>query len=110
VGEASREGQMALQAMVDGLGRAVDAIERIHGEVEQQAGVVDDLLDAMRGVREIAGASRTRTEQTALAAHQQSAAMEELSDASQSLAGMASEMNTLAERFRVADELVPAAD
>ena len=104
VGEASREGQTALAAMVEGLGRAVDAIERIHGEVEAQAAAVDELLSTMQGVQEIAGASRARTEQTASAAQQQGAAMEELSDASQSLAGMAMDMNALADRFRVADE------
>ena len=104
VGEASREGQSALQAMVEGLGRAVEAIERIHGEVEAQAAAVEELLESMRGVQEIAGASRARTEQTASAAQQQGAAMEELSDASQTLAGMALEMHGLAERFRVAED------
>jgi methyl-accepting chemotaxis protein len=101
VGEASREGETALASMVDGLRRAVLAIERIHGEVEAQAGVVDELLVAMHDVEEIAHATRARTEQTASAAQQQGAAMEELTDASQSLAGMAMHMNDLAERFRV---------
>jgi methyl-accepting chemotaxis protein len=73
VGEASRDGQTALSAMVEGLHRAVEAIERIHGEVEAQA------------------------------AQQQSAAMEELADASQTLAGMALAMNDLAEGFRVGE-------
>ena len=101
VGEASREGEAALGSMVDGLRRAVESIERIHGEVEAQAGVMDELLAAMRDVQDIAGNSRARTEQTAAAAQQQGAAMEELADASQSLAGMAFHMNSLAERFRV---------
>ena len=103
VGEASRDGQAALSAMVDGLRRAVEAIEGIHSEVEAQAAVVDDLLGAMRGVQEIAGESRARTEHTASAAQQQSAAMEELADASQTLAMMAMTMNELADRFRVVD-------
>ncbi|HEX6911874.1 MAG TPA: methyl-accepting chemotaxis protein [Longimicrobium sp.] len=103
VGEASRDGQTALSAMVDGLHRAVEAIERIHAEVEAQAAAVDELLNAMRGVQAIAGESRARTEHTATAAHQQSAAMEELADASQTLAGMALAMNDLAEQFRVGE-------
>ncbi|HEX6039678.1 methyl-accepting chemotaxis protein [Longimicrobium sp.] len=103
VGDAARDGQSALSAMVDGLHRAVEAIERIHAEVEAQASAVDEVLTAMRGVQAIAGQSRARTEHTATAAHQQSAAMEELADASQTLAGMAMAMNDLAERFRVAD-------
>ena len=103
VGEASRDGQSALAAMVEGLSRAVEAIERIHGEVEAQASGVDELLGAMRGVQEIAAEGRARTEHTAAAAEQQSAAMEELADASQTLAGMALEMNSLAARFRVGD-------
>ena len=103
VGEASRDGQTALSAMVDGLHRAVEAIERIHGEVEAQAAAVDELLGAMRGVQTIAGQSRARTEHTASAAQQQSAAMEELADASQTLAGMALAMNDLADRFRVGE-------
>jgi methyl-accepting chemotaxis protein len=104
VGEASRDGQTALSAMVDGLHRAVEAIEHIHAEVEAQAAAVDELLGAMRGVQAIAGESRARTEHTATAAHQQSAAMEELADASQTLAGMALAMNDLAEQFHVGDE------
>ncbi|HST61805.1 MAG TPA: methyl-accepting chemotaxis protein [Longimicrobium sp.] len=103
VGEASRDGQTALSAMVDGLHRAVEAIERIHGEVEAQAAAVDELLTSMRGVQTIAGQSRARTEHTASAAQQQSAAMEELADASQTLAGMALAMNDLADGFRVAE-------
>jgi methyl-accepting chemotaxis protein len=103
VGEASRDGQTALSAMVDGLHRAVEAIERIHGEVEAQAAAVDELLASMRGVQSIAAQSRSRTEHTAAAAQQQSAAMEELADASQTLAGMALAMNDLAERFRVGE-------
>lgn len=101
VGQASREGEVALGSMVDGLRRAVESIERIHGEVEAQAGVMDELLAAMRDVQAIAGNTRARTEQTASAARQQGAAMEELSDASQNLAGMAFHMNSLADRFRV---------
>ena len=101
VGEASREGEVALGSMVDGLRRAVEAIERIHGEVEAQAGVMDELLAAMRDVQEIAQNTRSRTEQTAAAAQEQGAAMEELADASQSLAGMAMHMHDLAERFKV---------
>jgi methyl-accepting chemotaxis protein len=103
VGDASRDGQTALTAMVDGLHRAVEAIERIHNEVEAQAAAVDELLTSMRGVQDIAGQSRARTEHTASAAQQQSAAMEELADASQTLAGMAMAMNDLADRFRVGD-------
>jgi methyl-accepting chemotaxis protein len=103
VGEASRDGQTALSAMVDGLHSAVEAIERIHGEVEAQAAAVDELLASMRGVQSIAAQSRARTEHTAAAAQQQSAAMEELADASQTLAGMALAMNDLAEGFRVGD-------
>ncbi len=104
VGEASRDGQSALSAMVDGLHRAVEAIERIHNEVEAQAAAVDEVLTAMRGVQAIAGQSRARTEHTATAAQQQSAAMEELADASQTLAGMAMAMNDLADQFRVSDD------
>jgi methyl-accepting chemotaxis protein len=103
VGEASRDGQTALSAMVEGLHRAVEAIERIHGEVEAQAAAVDELLASMRGVQSIAAQSRARTEHTAAAAQQQSAAMEELADASQTLAGMALAMNDLAEGFRVGE-------
>ena len=101
VGEASREGQTALASMVDGLRRAVEAIERIHGEVEAQAGVMDELLASMRHVQEIAQNTRARTEQTAAAAQEQGAAMEELADASQSLAEMATHMHQVTERFRV---------
>jgi methyl-accepting chemotaxis protein len=101
VGEASREGEAALGSMVDGLRSAVEAIERIHAEVEAQAGVMDELLTAMRHVQDIAQNTRTRTEQTASAAQQQGAAMEDLADSSQSLAEMAMHMHALAERFRV---------
>ncbi|MBW3572343.1 MAG: methyl-accepting chemotaxis protein [Gemmatimonadetes bacterium] len=107
VGEASRDGQSSLAAMVEGLSRALEAIEHIHGEVEEQAAGVDDLLAAMRGVEVIAGESRARTEQTARAAENQNAAMEELAQASQSLAGMAQEMNALADRFRVGNGTGP---
>jgi len=101
VGEASREGEAALASMVGGLRSAVEAIERIHAEVEAQAGVMDELMTAMRHVHDIAQNTRTRTEQTASAAQQQGAAMEDLADSSQSLAGMAMHMHDLAERFRV---------
>jgi methyl-accepting chemotaxis protein len=101
VGEANREGQTALASMVDGLRRAVEAIERIHGEVEAQAGVMDELLASMRNVQEIAHNTRARTEQTAAAAQEQGAAMEELADNSQILAEMAIRMNQLTDRFRV---------
>jgi methyl-accepting chemotaxis protein len=103
VGDASRDGQAALRAMVEGLGRAVDAIERLHAQVEAQAAVVEDVLETMRGVQAIAGEARSRTEQTAAAAAEQSAAMEELAGASGSVAAMAAEMIRLAERFRVED-------
>jgi methyl-accepting chemotaxis protein len=103
VGEASRDGQQALSSMVEGLGRATDAIERMHAQIEEQTAVVEELLAAMSHVREIADAGRRRTEQTAAAAHQQTSAMDELADASQSLAGMAMNMQSLAGRFRVAD-------
>jgi hypothetical protein len=46
---------------------------------------------------------RLRTDQTSAAAAQQSAAMEELSAASQALASMAAGMIRLADRFRVED-------
>ncbi|HYH83662.1 MAG TPA: methyl-accepting chemotaxis protein [Longimicrobium sp.] len=101
VGAASREGETALGSMVDGLRSAVEAIERIHAEVEAQAGVMDELLAAMHHVQEIAKNTRSRTEQTASAAQQQGAAMEEVADTSQTLAEMAMHMNVLAERFRV---------
>ena len=101
VGSASSEGQAALQSMVDGLGRAVDAIERIHGEVEAQSAVLDEVTQAIRDVEKIAASSRERTEQTASAAQQQGAAMEELADASQTLVEMAMTMMVLADRFRV---------
>jgi methyl-accepting chemotaxis protein len=103
VGEASRDGEQALTAMVAGLGRAVDAIERMHAQVEAQARVVDEVLQAMHGVEEIAGEGRTRTEQTATAAAEQSAAMEEVAATSQGLAEMAAGMARLTERFRVED-------
>jgi methyl-accepting chemotaxis protein len=103
VGEASRDGQSALSSMVEGLGRATDAIERMHAQIEEQTAVVEELLGAMSHVREIADAGRRRTEQTAAAAHQQTSAMDELADTSQELAEMAMNMQTLASRFRVAE-------
>jgi methyl-accepting chemotaxis protein len=101
VGERSQEGREALGSMVAGLRRAVEAIEQIHQEVETQSAVVDDLLAAMHDVQEIATESRRRTELTASATQEQSAAMEELAATSQNLAGMALAMEEAAGRFRV---------
>jgi methyl-accepting chemotaxis protein len=103
VGERSHEGRAALAAMVAGLGRAVEEIERIHGQVEAQTEVLDDLLGAMHDVQRIASGSRLRTEQTASATQEQSAAMEELAATSQNLAGMAIAMEQVAARFRVGE-------
>jgi methyl-accepting chemotaxis protein len=102
VGAASEGGRQALATMVKGLRGAVDTIERLYGEVEAQSVVVGELLEAMAHVREIAGASRARTDQTATAAHQQGAAMQELASTSEQLAAMATEMSEVAGRFRVA--------
>jgi methyl-accepting chemotaxis protein len=101
VGAASEEGRVALETMVGGLRGAVEAIERIHAEVEAQSEVLGELVEAMHDVQRIASASRARTGQTAAAAQQQGAAMEEIAGTTQQLAGMAAEMNEVARRFRV---------
>ena len=101
VGTASAAGGTALAELVKGLRGAANSIERIHGEVEGQAEAMDELLESMQHLQEIAADSRARTEQTAAAATQQGSSMEELADASQSLASMASSMARSAARFRV---------
>jgi methyl-accepting chemotaxis protein len=104
VGAASDGSRGALGALLEALREAGTAIERIHGEVEAQAGVMSELLVAMQEVRSIAGASRERAEHTAAAAQEQTAATEELSATSQELARMASAMTALAGRFHLHDE------
>ncbi len=104
VGAASDGSRGALGALLEALRDAGSAIERIHGEVEAQAGVMSELLVAMQEVRSIAGASRERAEHTAAAAQEQTAATEELSATSQELARMASAMTALAGRFHLHDD------
>ena len=103
VGNASAAGGAALAALLDGLRGAAGAIERIHGEVEGQAEVMDELLESMQHMQEIAADGRARTEQTAAAATQQGSSMEELADTSQTLAAMAASMARSAAHFRVAE-------
>lgn len=101
VGEASNGGRAALTALVGGLQQAIGAIERIHAEVEAQASIMDELLEAMQEIQDIAHAGRERTEHTAAAARDQTAATEELSATGQNLARMATTLTELTARFRV---------
>ncbi|MBD0320487.1 MAG: hypothetical protein ICV87_09155, partial [Gemmatimonadetes bacterium] len=101
VGQASATGRTALDSLVGGLRGAVGTIEHIHTEVETQAGVMDEMLEAMLQIQEITESTRGRSEQTAAATEQQSAAMEQLAATSQELAQLASALSQLATRFRV---------
>ena len=101
VGQASAAGRTALNSLVGGLRGAVGTIEHIHGEVETQAAVMDEMLVAMLQIQEITESTRGRSEQTAAATEQQSAAMEQLAATSQELAQLASSLSQLATRFRV---------
>jgi methyl-accepting chemotaxis protein len=55
----------------------------------------------MQHVQRIAAESRARTGQTAQAAREQGASMEEIAGTSTQLASMAAEMSAVAGRFRV---------
>ncbi|MDQ3555959.1 MAG: methyl-accepting chemotaxis protein [Gemmatimonadota bacterium] len=107
VGHASDGGRAALGDLVGGLRRATDAIEHINREAAAQAATMDDLLEAMQGVQEIARRSAARAEETAAAAEQQAASTDQLSATSQQLLDMSIALSALAGRFRTGGEAGP---
>jgi|GEM_PF-859082 len=100
-GEVAEEGRAALSALVEGLGRMVDEMERIAREAEAQFGALESVRRGMEQVDDLARSVGDRTRAGAAAAEQQAAAMQEVSAGSQQLARVASALDALAARFRV---------
>jgi methyl-accepting chemotaxis protein len=109
-GEVAEEGQAALSALVEGLGRMVDEMERIAREAEAQFGALESVRRGMEQVDDLARSVGDRTRAGAAAAEQQAAAMQEVAAGSQQLARVAAALDALAARFRVEPALhLPAA-
>ncbi len=105
VGDVAENGRVALASIVRGLERTVAFVEQIARDVERQAGALGGLRDDMGRVRQIAGASAARAQQTAAAADAQWSAMEELARGSQGAAETAAGLRALAGRFRLASDV-----
>ena len=101
VGRASDEGRVALGVMVEGLRRAVRTIDHVHREVEVQAAIMDEMLEAMMEVQQVTDSARARADDTAAAAEQQRTAMDQLTSTSQELAGLAGSLSGLATSFHI---------
>ena len=108
VGDVAENGRLALVSIVRGLERTVAFVDQIARDVERQAASLGGLRDDMGRVRQIAGASAARAQQTAAAADAQWSAMEELARGSQGAAETAAALRALAGRFRVHADPAPA--
>jgi methyl-accepting chemotaxis protein len=108
VGAVAGAGKDSLGIIVQGLGRTVEFIERITGDVDRQAAAMDALRQDVVRIRQIAGATLERARRSAGAAEDQRAAMQHLAETSQRTAGTAATLDALAGRFRVAEPAVPA--
>jgi methyl-accepting chemotaxis protein len=103
VGEVAGAGRDSLGSIVAGLGRTVDFIERITGDVDRQAESMTALRTDVARVRAIAGTSLERARRGAAAADEQRRAMEHLAETTQRTAGTAGTLDALAARFRAAE-------
>jgi methyl-accepting chemotaxis protein len=108
VGAVAGAGKDSLGIIVQGLGRTVEFIERITGDVDRQAAAMEALRADVGRIRQIAGATLERARRSAGAAEDQREAMQHLADTSQQTAGTAASLDALAARFRVAESAVPA--
>jgi methyl-accepting chemotaxis protein len=108
VGAVAGAGRDSLGIIVQGLGRTVEFIERITGDVDRQAAAMEALRQDVVRIREIAGGTLERARRSAGASEEQREAMQHLAETSQRTAGAAATLDALARRFRVADPAVPA--
>jgi methyl-accepting chemotaxis protein len=108
VGDVAENGRVALDSIVRGLERTVAFVDHIAGDVERQAEALGGLRGDMARVRQIAGESAARAQQTAAAADAQWSAMEEMARGSEGAAETAATLRALAGRFRVHADTVPA--
>ena len=109
VGAVAGAGRDSLGLIVSGLGRTVEFIERITGDVERQAAAMEALRGDVRRIHALADASLERARRSAGAAEEQRRAMEALASTSQRTAETAAALDALAGRFR-AQDAAPAAD
>ena len=108
VGAVAGAGRDSLGIIVQGLGRTVEFIERITGDVDRQAAAMEALRQDVVRIREIAGGTLERARRSAGASEEQREAMQHLAETSQRTAGAAATLDALAGRFRVADPAAPA--
>jgi methyl-accepting chemotaxis protein len=108
VGAVAGAGRDSLGIIIQGLGRTVEFIERITGDVDRQAAAMDALREDVARIRQIAAATLERARRSAGAADEQREAMRHLAETSQRTAGTAATLDALAGRFRVAEPAVPA--
>jgi methyl-accepting chemotaxis protein len=108
VGAVAGAGRDSLGIIVQGLGRTVEFIERITGDVDREADAMDALRQDVARIRQIAGATLERARRAAGAADDQRAAMQHLAETSQRTAATAATLDALAARFRVSEPAVPA--
>ena len=103
VGAVAGAGKDSLGMIVQGLGRTVEFIERITGDVDRQAAAMDALRADVGRIRQIAEATLEHARRSADAAEEQRTAMGQLAETSQRTAGTAATLDALAGRFRVAE-------
>jgi methyl-accepting chemotaxis protein len=101
VGEVTDGGRAALSSIVDGLSRTVDFIQQIAAEAEGQRSAMDELLERMGEIREIAVTAAASAQQTAAATQEQSASMDGLTRHGQRMAETAVGLRERVTSFRV---------
>ena len=108
MGAVAGAGSESLGVIVQGLGRTVQFIERITGDVDRQAAAMDALRSDVARIRQIAGATLERARRSAAAAEDQGHAMQNLAETSQRTAGSAATLEALAGRFRLVEASEPS--